>query len=109
MPHPDYNYRAGVLIGSIGPTTGEQKEGPLSPRQSRDGALLKHTRADIEVWLSHLQEERTGNTGGQGKKSPPTHFITLFNPTMADVEQAIAECRDFLSEFSDRPDWNGGS
>ncbi|MER6474596.1 hypothetical protein, partial [Streptomyces collinus] len=31
------------------------------------------------------------------------------NPTMADVEQAIAECRDFLSEFSDRPDWNGGS
>ncbi|WP_158838849.1 hypothetical protein [Streptomyces sp. NRRL S-1022] len=28
---------------------------------------------------------------------------------MATVERAIAECREFLSQFSDRPDWNGGS
>lgn len=106
--HQDYLYQAGVAIGCQGRGSGLVRTSPVGTRRSRDGAQLDHVLADAKHWYEAYHEEAEAWSEERRDGDNP-RFILLENPTRAQVADAIAECGQFLHQFKDRPNWNGGS
>jgi hypothetical protein len=106
--HQDYLYQAGIAVGCEGPGPGVVRTSPVGMRRSRDGAHLQNVLADARHWHeAFLADAESWSEERRGCDS--TRFILLENPRRAEVEDALVECGQFLHQFSDRPDWNGGS
>lgn len=108
MVHPDYRYRAAVVVSCEGPEDGIIRSGPLGSRRSRDGAQLDYVLADAHHWSDIFAGASEDQRNGQQLEPDPL-VISLENPSRATVADAIAECGSFLQRFQDLPDWSGGS
>lgn len=106
--HQDYLYQAGVAIACEGPDPGIVCTSPVGRRRSRDGAQLVHVLADATHWHTSFRRDAEGWSEKRQVGADP-HFLLLENPTRAQVMSAIQECGDFLDQFKEQPDWNGGS
>lgn len=106
--HQDYIYQAGLAIGCEGPSAGLVRTGPAGARRSRDGAHLDYVRADARHWYEAYQNDADAWREERRAGDEPL-FTLLENSTRSQVAAAITECGDFLQQFKDQPNWNGGS
>lgn len=94
-------YLVYLSISCSGPEQGEKiKINGLDFRE-RSGAELKYTTSDCDWLYSHVH----------GKAYTENHFtkhIRLTNPTSDKFADALTDAVAFLSQYLEKPDWDGG-
>ena len=95
-------YIAYISVSCSGPELGSKSKVRGISLRTRNGANLQYTTADSDWFFSHVQEE--AYTEGCETK----HF-RLVNPSSREFAGVLEDAVNFLNQFSNEADWDGGA
>ncbi len=97
---------ASIAISCPGPGNGEVRNGRAGPRRSKDGAKLRFTAADgAALRAIHLGSAPEPELAWSNH---PRRAIHLVDPTIAELDDAVAAATEYVLRARVAGVWNGG-